>query len=160
MKYSTSYLGKGKHSNVKAFSSTPTRNTSNVSFSVTPFSYPIRKKSNVSVRSTASSSQYFIDKAVEAHKNYKCYAAFRHLLKKSKAAKAAFSKLIKYTVRQDMKNINNLEIAVLSSKLSHESLNSFSWKEGLEQDEAQLLVLSTAVRAAISPKRTESKLSL
>jgi ribosomal protein L31E len=59
-----------------------------------------------------------------------------------------------------MKNINRLEIPVLSSKLSHESLNSFIWKEGLEQVEAQLPVLSTAVRAAISPKRTESKLSL
>lgn len=35
VKSSTSYLGKRKHSNVKAFSSTPTRNTSNVSFSVT-----------------------------------------------------------------------------------------------------------------------------
>jgi hypothetical protein len=59
-----------------------------------------------------------------------------------------------------MKNINHLEIPVLSSKFSHESLNSFSWKEGLEQVEAQLLVVSTAVRAAISPKRTKSKLSL
>ena len=86
VKSSTSYLGKRKHFNVKAFSSTPTRNTSNVSFSVTPFSYPIRKKSNVSVRSTASSSQYFIDKAVEAHKNYKYYAAFRHLLKKKQSS--------------------------------------------------------------------------
>ena len=118
VKSSTSYLGKRKHSNVsKAFSSTPTRNASNVSFSVTPFSSPIRKKSNVSVRSTASSSQSFNDKAVEALKDYNYYTAFRHLWKKSKAAKAAFSKLIKYTVRQEMKNINHLEIPVLSSKL-------------------------------------------
>ena len=59
-----------------------------------------------------------------------------------------------------MKNINHLEIPVLSSTLSHEPINSFSWKEGLEQVEAQLPVLSTAVRAAISPTRKESKLSL
>lgn len=157
-KSASSYLGKRKRTPIPT-ASTPSKNSVNVSFPVTPFSSPIRKKSNTSTASSnVSSSKSFIDNAIIHLKNYKYYTAFRLLLSRSKAARESLRKIVVDNVCKEMKNINE-HLIPLSSKLAQESLNDFNWKNCLEPVESQLPILSAAVKTALAPKKSAHKLS-
>ena len=154
----SSYLGKRKRPPTPT-ASTPSENSVNVYFPVTPFSSPIWMESNTSTASSnVSSSKSFIDNAISHLKNYKYYTAFRLLLSRSKAARESLRKIVVDNVRKEMKNINEHSIS-LSSKLSQESLIDFNWKNCLGPVESHLPIFSAAVKTTLAPKKSAHKLS-
>jgi len=145
-KSQSSYLGKRKTS---AQTSTP--NSMGGTFKSPVFCSPLKKKFNNSTRSSVSSSKSisrkkssFVEKAVSNLRESKYFTCFKNLIVKSKAAKEGFVKCVKFAVEQEMKALKRADL-FLTSKVSQDSLENFSWLKTLGQIETKAPVLSSAV---------------
>ena len=121
---------------------------------------------NNSTRSSVSSSKSlsrkkssFVEKTVSNLRESKYFTCFKNLILKSKAAKAGFAKCVKFVVDREMKALKQTDL-FLTSKVSQDSLENFTWLKTLGQIETKAPVLSSAVKRSLTTKRTQSKLSL
>ena len=161
-KSQSSYLGKRKRK-TSAQTSSP---NSKVAFKSPLFCSPLKKKLNNSTRSSVSSSKSlsrkkssFVEKTVSNLRESKYFTCFKNLILKSKAAKAGFAKCVKFVVDREMKALKQADL-FLTSKVSQDSLENFTWLKTLGQIETKAPVLSSAVKRSLTTKRTQSKLSL
>ena len=72
---------------------------------------------------------------------------------------AGFVKCVKFVVDREMKALKQADL-FLTSKVSPDSLENFTWLKTLGQIETKAPVLSSAVKGSLTTKRTQSKLSL